>query len=200
MVQPHEVLGVPQNADEATINAAFRRAAKKYHPDLNGGNASGIRHLRRLIAARDRLAKQKKRLPGAGNVRYRHTPLGKANGRQSVLFASAFIGAVSLLVIPVLFAHLAGTRPHTGEGGWMTTTVAGVELPDSGSAEFKAIRDMQEASSYPMPESDMEQAPEPRLRSTARRRHFMQPANHLEKALRQAGFLMSHTFRRLASQ
>ncbi len=199
MVQPHEVLGVPQNADEATINAAFRRAAKKYHPDLNGGNASGIRHLRRLIAARDRLAKQKKRLPGAGNVRYGLTPPGKPKGGQRVLFACAFIGAVSLLVIPVLFAHLAGTRPHTGAGGWMTT-IADVELPDSGSAEFKAIRDMQEASSYPIPESDMEPAPEPRLRSAARRRHFMQPANHLEKAIRQAGFLMSKTFRRLASQ
>lgn len=34
----YEVLGVPRDADEATIKKAYRTLAKKYHPDLNPGN------------------------------------------------------------------------------------------------------------------------------------------------------------------
>ena len=32
-MNPYEVLGVPENADEATIKKAYRELVKKYHPD-----------------------------------------------------------------------------------------------------------------------------------------------------------------------
>lgn len=32
---PHEILGVPRNATEKEIKAAFRKLAKQYHPDIN---------------------------------------------------------------------------------------------------------------------------------------------------------------------
>ncbi len=35
----YEVLGVDKNADEATIKKAYRGLAKKYHPDMNPGDA-----------------------------------------------------------------------------------------------------------------------------------------------------------------
>lgn len=35
----YEVLGVDKNADEATIKKAYRALAKKYHPDMNPGDA-----------------------------------------------------------------------------------------------------------------------------------------------------------------
>ena len=35
----YEVLGVDKNADEATIKKAYRQLAKKYHPDMNPGDA-----------------------------------------------------------------------------------------------------------------------------------------------------------------
>ena len=34
----YEVLGVPKDADEATIKKAYRQLAKKYHPDANPGD------------------------------------------------------------------------------------------------------------------------------------------------------------------
>ncbi|MEZ5359027.1 MAG: DnaJ domain-containing protein [Candidatus Zixiibacteriota bacterium] len=36
MIDPYEMLGIGRNADPAQIKAAFRRLAKKYHPDVGG--------------------------------------------------------------------------------------------------------------------------------------------------------------------
>lgn len=35
----YEVLGVDKNADDATIKSAYRKLAKKYHPDMNPGDS-----------------------------------------------------------------------------------------------------------------------------------------------------------------
>ena len=36
----YEVLGVDKNADEATIKSAYRKLAKKYHPDVKSWGRS----------------------------------------------------------------------------------------------------------------------------------------------------------------
>ena len=35
----YEVLGVTKDADDATLKKAYRKVAKKYHPDVNPGDA-----------------------------------------------------------------------------------------------------------------------------------------------------------------
>jgi hypothetical protein len=51
MRTPYDILGVPRSASETTIKAAFHRAAKAYHPDLNAGNPTGEQKLRQALAA-----------------------------------------------------------------------------------------------------------------------------------------------------
>jgi len=51
MKTPYEVLGVHRRADGATIRAALRRTAKRYHPDLHAEDPAGEQHLKEAIAA-----------------------------------------------------------------------------------------------------------------------------------------------------
>ena len=37
---PYKLLGVDRKADEKTIRSAYRKLAKKYHPDVNSGEAA----------------------------------------------------------------------------------------------------------------------------------------------------------------
>ena len=36
----YDVLGINKNADEKTIKKAYRKLAKKYHPDINPGDSN----------------------------------------------------------------------------------------------------------------------------------------------------------------
>ena len=59
MRDPYEVLGVPQTATDDEIKAAYRKLAKKYHPDLNGGSAEAEARMKEVNEAYDILIKHK---------------------------------------------------------------------------------------------------------------------------------------------
>jgi len=45
MRDPYEVLGVAKNASDEEISKAYRKLAKKYHPDLNNGDANSTKRM-----------------------------------------------------------------------------------------------------------------------------------------------------------
>src|SRR4030042_3761333 len=57
----YEVLGVGRKADEKEIKRAFRRQARKYHPDVNPGNKAAEQKFREASEAYEVLRDQKKR-------------------------------------------------------------------------------------------------------------------------------------------
>lgn len=52
---PYEVLGIHPGASEEEIKNAYRRLAKRYHPDLNPGDAEAARRMNEVNAAYDQL-------------------------------------------------------------------------------------------------------------------------------------------------
>lgn len=58
---PYEVLGVKKDASEKDIRAAYRRLAKRYHPDLNPGDKEAEARFKEISAAHDLLSDSDKR-------------------------------------------------------------------------------------------------------------------------------------------
>lgn len=56
---PYEVLGVPTTATDDQIKAAYRKLAKQYHPDLNGGSAASEAKMKEINEAYNLLIKHK---------------------------------------------------------------------------------------------------------------------------------------------
>src|SRR6202158_1487284 len=57
----YELLGVPRKANSKDIRTAFRKLARKYHPDLNPGDKSSEEKFKQLQEAYDVLSDTKKR-------------------------------------------------------------------------------------------------------------------------------------------
>ncbi|MGZ5978883.1 MAG: DnaJ C-terminal domain-containing protein [Isosphaeraceae bacterium] len=57
----YEVLGVPRTATQKEITAAFRKLARKHHPDLNAGDKQAEARFKEISQAHDVLSDAKKR-------------------------------------------------------------------------------------------------------------------------------------------
>ena len=57
----YDLLGVPRNADEKQIRAAYRRLARKYHPDVNSGQSDAADRFKEINEANEVLSNAESR-------------------------------------------------------------------------------------------------------------------------------------------
>lgn len=86
----YKVLGVPKDATKDEIKKAYRKTAKKYHPDSNPGDEAAEKKFREAAKAYDILGDEEKRKEydrlsasgQAGDNASNKKPAGKRQGRN----------------------------------------------------------------------------------------------------------------------
>jgi DnaJ-class molecular chaperone len=90
MRDPYEVLGVPRGASAAAIKSAYRKLAKKHHPDANKNDPKSAARFSELNSANEIIGDEDKRkqfdrgeIDAEGKPRFQGFPGGDPRGRAS---------------------------------------------------------------------------------------------------------------------
>jgi DnaJ-class molecular chaperone len=90
MRDPYEVLGVPRGASAAAIKSAYRKLAKKHHPDSNKNDPKAAERFAEINTANEILGDEDKRkqfdrgeIDGEGKPRFTGFPGGGASGGRA---------------------------------------------------------------------------------------------------------------------
>ncbi len=78
MDDPYQVLGVSPNASDEEVKQAYRRLAKKYHPDRNPGDAEAAKKMQAINAAYEQIKNPEKARPDPGQGYYGYDPYGRS--------------------------------------------------------------------------------------------------------------------------
>src|SRR6201992_3668934 len=89
MRDPYEVLGVPRGASAAAIKSAYRKLAKKHHPDSNKDDPKAAARFSALNTANEIIGDEEKRkqyargeIDAEGKPRFQGFPGGDARARS----------------------------------------------------------------------------------------------------------------------
>ncbi|MBX6753548.1 DnaJ C-terminal domain-containing protein [Thermorudis peleae] len=95
----YKILGVPRDADEKTIKEAYRRLARKYHPDMNKGDPQAEEKFKEINEAYEVLKDPEKRARydrfGADWERYQQTTGASASDFSEWLFGQRGTGTTA---------------------------------------------------------------------------------------------------------
>lgn len=122
----YDVLGVSRSADEAAIKKAYRKLAKKYHPDTNAGNAQAEQKFKEVTEAYEVLGDPEKRKmydqfghaafdggQAAGGNGYQSTG---GNGYQEYHFEGGNMDDIFGDIFGDMFGHSGSGDGHFGQG------------------------------------------------------------------------------------
>lgn len=148
MRDPYEVLGVPRSANAAAIKSAYRKLAKKHHPDSNKGDPKAAERFAEINSANEILGDEDKRkqfdrgeidaegkprfqgFPGGGGARGRAGP----GGFESYTFRSGGTGggpgggAFEDILNSMFGGGMRGARPGAGGGAQFEFDTGGIGL------------------------------------------------------------------------
>ena len=105
----YEVLGVDRSASAAELKSAYRKLAKKYHPDVNQGDEAAEKRFKEITNAYDILKDDQQR---AAYDQYGHAAF-EGGGQQGGGFGGGFEGFGSMGDI---FEEFFGGRRQSGGG------------------------------------------------------------------------------------
>lgn len=149
MRDPYEVLGVQRGATAAAIKSAYRKLAKKHHPDANKGDPKAAERFSELNMANEILGDEDKRkqfdrgeIDADGKPRFQGFPGGGARGRagpggfENYTFRSGGAGgpggpgggAFEDILNSMFGGGMRGARPGAGGGAQFEFDTGGIGL------------------------------------------------------------------------